>query len=509
MSNLRDYQLSLLSSILGEWQQQRKRVLLQLPTGTGKTRIFVEPCQTFLNQGLRTLVLVHREELVDQAVARLQQRYPQQSVGVIARGQTRNQNALLVVASVKTLVNRELPNAALVIIDEAHHAYSRSFARLIEQYDGAYFLGVTATPRRTDKKGLDVLSGGVRGFESLIKGGSADWYIQHGYLSPFQVKQKGICLDLSGVRHSSNGDFDRKELGEVVSQQLEPSQVIQEWERDASDRQTVVYNVNVDYSRLLTEAFQQHGYSAAHLDGTTPKSDRKEIIEGFRRGEIQILSQVEIVVEGVDVPDIDCILFLRPTECIVILHQAIGRGLRKSENSQFEDCLVLDFTGTTDKLPLPDCEFPWSLEKWETPASALVQCPECESSFLPTPNELEIGVADCPVCQHQFLLRADKVPQKKGRKKPSIETVIPPDWHFELFGVDGIEPKKAKFVHYWNYYCQQKGWDVKKVKYEFFDTFEFVSYMDLQLLQYICDHKSGWVYHSMRELREEGRFVKK
>lgn len=329
---LRAYQMKAREEIRKGFEEF-DRQLGVLPTGAGKTILFSALARDL--QPRRTLILAHREELINQAVEKLET-----STGIRAEvemGESRaSLDAPVVIASVQTLMREPRRNRwprdhfGLVVVDEAHHALADSYLNTLRHFDDhAKVLGVTATPDRGDKKNLG------RYFENIACEITLLDLIKQGWLAPIRVKTVPLEVDLRGVR-TSHGDFSADDLGHAIEPYLEQiADVLVEHRH----RKTLVFLPLIRVSKLFAEICRKRGLLAEHVDGQT--SERQSALERFRRGETRLLTNAMLLTEGYDEPSIDCVVCLRPTKVRSLYSQIIGRGTRMWAGK--DHLLVLDF----------------------------------------------------------------------------------------------------------------------------------------------------------------------
>lgn len=372
--------------------------MLQLPTGGGKTVIFAEIARQFLKVNRKkVLVNTHRVELIDQAAEKLQAQCGL-LCGYIKSGAPIYPQRDIQVASVQTLARRQYPqNVGLIIVDEAHHAAAKTYTDIMEAYPDASILGVTATPTRADGQGFQFL------FDDLITGPSVKWLIDKGYLSQYKMFAAEKLVKTQGVKERG-GDFDLKELAKAVDTSLVMGDVIESWRKHAAGKRTVLFAVDVSHSQQSAIAFQDAGISAAHLDGETPPEERKAMLEQFKRGEILVLCNCGIVSEGLDVPAIEAIQCVRPTESLIFWLQMIGRSLRPHPSKEY--AIVIDHTQNWLYHGLPDDDRDWNLEPTSlTTLRFNQQCPNCRHIFRPLSHEQKRLKCSCPICLTQIALK--------------------------------------------------------------------------------------------------------
>lgn len=345
---LRPYQVEAVEAVLGELERVRS-TLLVLPTGTGKTVTFAEIAKRVRPRG-RTLIVAHREELIRQAVDKIE-RFAGLRCAV-EMGDERAASALftpdVVVATIQTLAyarRREQfrpDEFALVVIDEAHHAVADSYKAVAAYFAGAKVLGVTATPDRRAMKAV---------FDSIAYGYDVRDAIRDGHLVP--IRQKAVHvegLDLSNVR-ASRGDLDEAELEAILTEDRNLHGVAHPTLELAGDRPTMIFAASVAHARALADLINRWRPGVAvSLDGTTDREYRRAALQMFEAGQFQFLVNCQLLVEGFDAPRVSCIAMARPTRSRILYTQVLGRGLRLHPGK--ESCLVLDFEGNAGKHSL-------------------------------------------------------------------------------------------------------------------------------------------------------------
>lgn len=329
--HLRPYQQDILAKVDAGWAEFRKQLVVA-PTGSGKTVMFANIAD---REPGRTLILAHREELIDQAVAKLHA-----ATGIYAEKEKAEfyagPDARVVVGSVQTMQRDRLerwePDAFnLVIVDEAHHALAQSYRNILARFDThARVLGVTATPDRGDKRNLGEY------FENVAAEVSLFDLIDDGYLSRITLKAIPLKIDLSSVRQTA-GDFNDADLGSALEPYLD--QIARAIKEHASFRRVLAFLPLIETSRKFVDACRKAGLAAEHVDGMS--RDRRDKLDRFARWEWDILSNAMLLTEGYDDPGIDCVVVLRPTRSRPLYAQMIGRGTRTAELK--ENLLILDF----------------------------------------------------------------------------------------------------------------------------------------------------------------------
>ena len=342
---LRPYQQQARERIHAEWENGHTRTLLVLPTGTGKTIVFASVAADQVRAGDRVLILAHRGELLEQAADKLQR-----STGLVSAVEKADATCLntwfrVVVGSVQTLQRtarlERFPHDyfGTIIIDEAHHAITDGYRRILDYFGSAKVLGVTATPDRGDMRNLGEV------FDSLAFEYKLTDAIKEGYLCRIMAQTIPLKLDISSVT-MSGGDYAVGDLGTALDPYLE--QIAAEMAQRCKGRKTVVFLPLIKTSQKFRDLLNSHGFCAAEVNGQS--TDRKEVLADFDAGKYNVLCNSMLLTEGWDCPSVDCVVVLRPTKVRSLYSQMVGRGTRLSPGKS--DLLLLDFLWMTDKHEL-------------------------------------------------------------------------------------------------------------------------------------------------------------
>lgn len=344
---MRPYQQAAREAIHAEWNDGRRRTLLVLPTGTGKTIVFAAVTEDQVRSGSRVLVLAHRGELLEQAADKIKR-----STGLASAVEKAEQTCLdswcrVVVGSVQSLQRparlEQFPADyfGTIIIDEAHHAITDGYQRVLEHFPEANVLGVTATPDRGDMRNLGEV------FDSLAYEYKLTQAIREGYLCPILAQTIPLQLDISQVT-LSGGDFAVGGLGTALDPYLE--QIASEMQTACAGRKTVVFLPLIKTSQKFRDILNSKGFRAAEVNGQS--EDRTEILSDFSNGKYNVLCNSMLLTEGWDCPSVDCIVVLRPTKVRSLYSQMVGRGTRLSPETGKKDLLLLDFLWLTERHEL-------------------------------------------------------------------------------------------------------------------------------------------------------------
>ena len=344
---LRDYQQEMKFRLFEEWELHRS-VMVQMPTGTGKTHLLAAIVREFLcGSGSRVWIVAHRRELVEQ-IEETVSRY----------GMGREDGSVRVMSIQWLSRNRKIVNGQpdLIVIDEAHHALAETYRELWKRYPEARKLGMTATPCRLNGKGFTDL------FDALTTSWSIAEFIGKGWLSAFDYvsiradsREQQIINSLK--KRGVDGDYQVKEMNEVLNRQVSIRRLYESVERYAAGKKGMVYAVSIAHARQIAAYYNAHGVSAVAIDSKTPASERRELVEGFRQGRIRVLVNVDIFSEGFDCPDVEFVQLARPTLSLAKYLQQVGRGLRKSGDK--ESCMLIDNVGLHRIFGLPVRERDW------------------------------------------------------------------------------------------------------------------------------------------------------
>ena len=344
---MRPYQQAAREAIHAEWNDGRRRTLLVLPTGTGKTIVFAAVTEDQVRSGSRVLVLAHRGELLEQAADKIKR-----STGLASAVEKAEQTCLdswcrVVVGSVQSLQRparlEQFPADyfGTIIIDEAHHAITDGYQRVLEHFPEANVLGVTATPDRGDMRNLGEV------FDSLAYEYKLTQAIREGYLCPILAQTIPLQLDISQVA-LSGGDFAVGGLGTALDPYLE--QIASEMQTACAGRKTVVFLPLIKTSQKFRDILNSKGFRAAEVNGQS--EDRAKILSDFSNGKYNVLCNSMLLTEGWDCPSVDCIVVLRPTKVRSLYSQMVGRGTRLSPETGKKDLLLLDFLWITERHEL-------------------------------------------------------------------------------------------------------------------------------------------------------------
>lgn len=356
-----------------------------------KSIIQAEIAHSATDKGNRVLFLVHRKELCEQ----ITNTFTAQGVDM----------ELCSVSMVQTVSRRlgQIPEPKIIITDEAHHSTANSYKKIYEAFPDALRLGFTATPCRLNAGGLGEV------YEDLITSVSTQWLIENHYLSPYKYYSVKLA-DTSGL-HIKAGDYKADEVAELMQNSEIYGETVKQWEKLAKNKKTIAYCASVEAAEETAEQFRQAGYTAASLSGSTPKELRAQIMQDFRDSKIMILTNCELFGEGLDVPDCECTVLLRPTQSLTLYIQQSMRSMRYMPG---KTAIIIDHVGNCYLHGLPDDNREWTLEPKAKQQNMVKirECPMCFSVYPPTKQK-------CPYCGYA----AVKEIQRKEKKTVEIDLV--------------------------------------------------------------------------------------
>ena len=424
MTELRDYQQELLDQAADRLIPGKARVMLQLPTGGGKTHIAGVLLRRWLTSGRKAAWLTHRTELADQTCRMLTDSgvsaislktwppgdaapsIPNGVVILMAQTVGRRTNSMEIWGSYR--------NADLLVIDEAHHATADGWERAIRQWPGPV-IGLTATPWRLSKtEGFDHL------FGELICGPPISELQADGWLCQARVHIPKPNDVIRGGSIAATGDYSESGIQQANSDHpdIMTAGALRFWQFHAAERQTIIYAISQDHARNLAAVFNDAGIPAAVVLSDTPPPERTRAIESFGNGTLRALVNVAVATEGFDLPDASCIVITRPTMSLALYLQMVGRGLRPKPDRKHRDCLILDLAGNSEIHGLPQETRQWSLQpRGNNPGgdAPVIWCEECDG-VSPAASHF------CIVCHNPFGKDCPRCGAWQSHKRWSYET---------------------------------------------------------------------------------------
>ena len=431
---LRNYQKKLISDLKQSLMSGNHNVVVQSPAGSGKTVTMAAIAKGATDKHNDVLFIIHRREIVEQ----VKQTFKAYGVDM----------TLCYVGMVQTVTRRleKLDKPQLILVDECHHALAKSYTRIFEYFEQANVVGFTATPIRLSGQGLSKV------FDDLILGPQIDWLIDNNFLAPYEYYSVKL-IDDKKLKKNSTGDFSSKSM-DSASKNIIYGDVIKTYKRVASNTKTIIYTYNVESSKKVSDEFNKAGYSSLQVDGKTSKKLREQAMNDFKTGKVKILVNAELYGEGVDVPDCQTVIMLRPTESLSLFIQQSMRCMRYRPN---KTATIIDHVANYSRFGLPDSKRYWTLKdrnktrkKSNTDSIAIKQCPKCFFVMKGSPSI-------CPNCGESI-------------KPDSVEMDVKKDVNLQVI-TNYIVTKKVSELH---------------------------SYKELQEYAKAKKYKNGWVYYQAK-----------
>jgi len=422
--SLRKYQTEAVNLVREKLKQGNKKVLLVLPTGSGKTHTLGDIASKTVENGHKVLALMHRRQLVTQMVSRFAD--CNVDAGMIMSGMDNELSKKCQVGTIQTYSRRlnlcELEDneffidAPVIFIDEAHHVLSKTYQTVLKLYPGKIVIGVTATPCLSSGVGMG------KYFDAIVQPVSIGELMDDGFLVKGEYYGPS-APDLSKIK-TVLGDYAKKELGKTMNTPKLVGDVVSNWGNIAGGLQTMVFAVDVKHSKALVDEFIRYGVTAEHLDAYSEDDEREATISRFRNGDTQVICNVGLYTEGTDIPEIQCIDLARPTKSLGLHLQMIGRGARPYTGK--EKFIVIDHGGNVERLGFYEDDIEWGLsgkeqsykqKKPRKKEAHLFTCEYCSTIF---------SGKRCPMCMNEVehwgkkvealdaeLVNLKKKPQKK------------------------------------------------------------------------------------------------
>ena len=367
-----DYQKDMVMRIEKAFRLYRS-VMAQMPTGTGKTVVLASVVESFLGEHpLKSVwIVAHRRELVSQIQEtiervfsnRLAEKEDGSSDNLIEKPLDSSlftlRSSLIKAMSIQWLARHydeigEEPG--MIVIDEAHHALAKTYKEMWDRFPKAKFFGLTATPCRLNGKGFIDL------FDVLVQSWSVPEFISKGRLATYDfvsIKSNGVTQRLidSLQKRGADGDYQNKEMDMLLNKRPSIERLYRSFEEYGKDRKGIVYAINISHAKKIVELYQEHGIKAVAIDSKTPAAERQADIEAFKKGDIQVLVNVDIFSEGFDCPDVEFVQLARPTLSLAKYLQMVGRGLRVAKGKKC--CVIIDNVGLYRVFGLPSQIWDW------------------------------------------------------------------------------------------------------------------------------------------------------
>lgn len=393
---LRGYQQELITKIRQSLASGHRHIIVQSPPRTGKTVVMAEIAKRATDRGNVVCFIIHRREVLEQAKATFQEQ------GV--------DPDLLEAGMVQSLTRHmdTMQAPEVILIDEAHHALAKSYTRIMEAFPQAYVLLFTATPVRTGRNQLDQIA------DDIIVGKSIKELTSLGFLAPFKYyAAKDKDVDDQKLRRSSTGDYVTASIEEAVSHKIY-SHTVDEYLDKAGGKQAVVYTYSVEAAYQLAAEFNARGITAEAIDATTRPQVRDTAVKKFRDQQLKVLVNVNLFTEGIDLPNVDCVIMVRPTMSLALYMQFSMRCLNPRPG---KTAVIIDQVGNWKRFGLPNADRDWRALAESKKAKSLkrggvqvIQCPDCFGVV----EKSEVEDNTCPLCGYSPLVKKRDYEEQKA-----------------------------------------------------------------------------------------------
>ena len=378
MIELYDYQKELVEKARNAYKDGYKAPCIVAPCGAGKSVMIAEIVRLATSKKQHVLFLVHRKELLEQIENTL--KHNDVDMEYVTLGM------------VMTVVRRldKYPQFDLIVVDENHHTLANSYKKILEHFN-TRVIGFTATPVRLNGDGLGEVN------DILIETVNAKWLIENKRLAPYKYYSFNL-IDKDALKKSSTGDYTTDSMDKALGATIFGG-VVKHYQKLIDGQKTIVYAHSIEYSKMFAQQFNDAGIPAAHIDGTTNKSEREKIINDFRNGTVKVLCNVDLIGEGFDVPDCTAVMLLRPTESLSLHIQQSMRPMRYQPDKV---ATIVDHVGNVYVHGTPDLEREWTLDKKKkkrkresVDSVPIWTCPQCFCSYLKQNGQLRIKCEEC------------------------------------------------------------------------------------------------------------------
>lgn len=376
-----------------------KSPVLVANCGWGKSCTAAEIAKLSTEKQNRVLVIAHRIELIEQ----LTETFTSWGVDMTLCD-------VMMVQSASRRLNR-LPEYDFIICDECHHSVCNTYQKIFQHFPKAKRLLLTATPQRTNGQGLADVA------DVMIQSVSVKWLIEHNYLAPFEYYAPKQMINTEEIP-TVMGDYEQSATVAALDKPMIYGDVLTEYKKYADSKQTIVFASSIEHSKRVCAAFNDSGYTARHIDGSTDRTERKAVMDGFRNGEIKILCNYEIISEGVSVDGCECCILLRPTQSLILFLQSSQRCMRYKPG---KTAIILDFVGNFERHGLPDADREWTLGAARTKRNRElneVKARTCKACYRTYQGVSRV----CPYCGADNGMTRNEIQQQEQAELERIET---------------------------------------------------------------------------------------
>lgn len=506
---LRKNQEDFVNKILGKIGAGCRRICGVAPCGFGKTVVAGYMAQKYTQYDKNVLFMVHRKELIEQT----SKTFCKLGIahGIISSGVKPNYNLPVQIAGVQTLVKRidKIPKPDLLICDECHHIIADTYKTIVNSFESAVLLGITATPLRRDGDRL------ADAFDDIVVGPSVSDLIESGDLAHYEYYEPTSSFSEENVEIRA-GDYDNNAIFSQMNRAKVIGDIVSYYKRIANHEQAIYYCVNIEHSINVARRFNKAGIVAEHVDGETPKQIRADAIDKFRHGKIQVLCNVDLFGEGFDVPNVDCVGLARPTKSLTLYIQQAMRAMRPDPKNPRKIAKIIDHVGNRKRHGAIDEERQWYLAaKPEREGEAIYKvCPDCG-------EEVGINTKFCPVCGYEFDMEEQPLEGEAGDPAKVEDTKEKQEIRKEFVNAKSFADfeRLGQRLGYKNYkgYAYERAVnkartpeDFKSLQQERGYKIHWIalnalphakSYEDCLHIAEVCGYKKGWAWHQWQDIQ--------
>ena len=383
---LRPYQNDIISGLRGKFREKHQSVVLVSPTGSGKGTLLPFIASGISKNEKTVLIMAHRQNLIDQLCAALDSFDLCYSV---VAGNKRIRYKCMI-GMVQTIVSRldNIPEPDYILVDEGHHSTADTYVKIFERFPNAKRVLLTATPEDGNGDGL------VKVASAMVIGPAVRWLIENEYLSRYVYIRPPPSIDLKAIKFKTNGDVNEKSAVREIRKSFHVGDAVDLYRKWMDGKPNIVFCCDISHAKEVAEKYREAGYRAEAIAGTMSRSEQKRLLGGLKTGAVQVLCSADLIGEGTDIPCLQGIQMLRPTQSIVIFLQQCGRALRLKPDGS--DAIIIDHMGNCVEMGFPCDVRDWSLEpKKKKKEVCLKTCDKCQRSFH-AHEARQIAASECP-----------------------------------------------------------------------------------------------------------------
>ena len=438
--SLRDYQKELITDIIESMKRGNRKIMVQSPPRSGKTVVMAYIAKNATDKNKKVLFFSHRKEINEQVIKTFE------------RCEVNLDN--ITIGTIGSLVKKldKLPKFDVILVDEAHHIKAKQYQTILNFFKDATQLFFTGTPARLDGSGFDDIA------DDIVLGKPVKWLQDNGNIAPFKYYAPSL-IDTTNLK-KRGGEFTKKSVDDTMKRVIY-GDVIRHYEKLAKGKQAIVYTHSVEASESVSNTFNEQGYTSIAISGKTPPEVRERAMQAFRDGELTIMVNCELFTEGIDLPNVDVCIMLRPTQSLSLYLQFAMRALNPREG---KTAIIIDHVGNVDRHGLPNADREWSLkgvikkkQKAKLGEPTTRTCDDCYATFWSAERI-------CPLCGHENqptkeeieIIREIELEERRQEVASKVETFVTSD---QCQTVEELKEfaKQHGYKPGWVYYQQKKN----------------------------------------------------